>query len=267
VSTLSGLREALRSEVGDLASLSKERRFQNEQLNAALFSAIQRHNRALTWGTLPPEEEQLVLLLAKARLATDKALEYSLDPKITSGQSLSRGKVENADMLLRIARRLEEDYRDHRAMLFSSYSDSGDIVIGTLVREDRFIGAKVPLALAAPPKRPTLRVAEYLHNPATGSGMLRVVWDHPSEDDLAYVRLHVSDSPVFDYTAPAISTFYDMSFPQLRGEILYSFPRTGIWYLQLDAYNWNLLHTLSEVYSFSVENYVDLTADVYVVAP
>ena len=282
MATIAGLREHLRQDLGDVVVLTKEKRFQNEQLEYALFQGLQRHNRAYTWASLPLEEEQLVLLLAKAKIATDKALEYSLDPKMQSGQNLNRAKIENADALLRVAQRLEDQYRAHRDQLFASINESGDITVGTLVRTSWVTKTKIPAQLATVPTKPVITYAEYFYDQDPfHQGRVRIFWNRIIDSDIAYVRVFLSQKPQIELSDTVIRTFYDIfsspsmppttvpiypypPFPQQTGDIAYTINPTGRWYLMLCAFNWNMLYTRGDVYPLDVSNYVEFSADSYV---
>lgn len=283
MATISVLRETLRQDLGDLVALNREKRFENEQLESALFQGLQRHNRSLTWSTLPREEEQLILLLAKAKLAYDKALEYSLDPKMQSGQNLGRAKVDNADALMRVGARFEELYDDHRNQIFASTSESGDVLVGTLIRTSWFTKTKIPAQLATNPTKPVITYAEYQYDQEpVKQGRIRLFWNRLTDADIAYVRVYLSRKPVVELSDTVVKTFYDIfsspsmppttlpiypypPFPQQTGDIVQTITPTGRWYLMMVAFNWNMLYTVGDVYALDVANYIDVTADSYVV--
>lgn len=270
----------LRSQTGDLAALSNERKFSNEVLEAALFNGIQAHNRSLTWGTLPLEQEQMVLILAKARLCRDKAMEYSLEAKLNVGSSMGRDKTSNGYALMQMASMYQEEYEYLKEKLESS--PDGDIHFGTLVRESRTRRMVVPSLLATPPAAPVLHSVQYRYDPDLMQGKIRYAWERITDPHIAFVRVYLSRTPSYEL-GDAIKTIYDLAYhapppstpmsagtpqlPQVFYEQEYTILPTGYWYLILAAFNWNALFSLSAAHGFAVVNSRSLRADLFAVGP
>jgi hypothetical protein len=290
---ISVLREQLRLDTQDMSRLVNQRMFQNEQLESALFQGLQQHNRLLTWNTLPLEEEQLILLLSKARLAADKALAYALDPKLQAGTGFSREKTQNAQLLQQLSQGYYEEYDRQRSRVESADSESGDIFMGTLVRRSLTTHQKVPTQSVRPPRQPSLLSAQYLFNAQTGAGAIAVNWYRPQDGDLAYLRIYISQSPNIQLNDLILRTIYDLygdvtslavaPYPIITPNIprisqqnyVIGLPSmnvsqpslipTGTWYLAIAAFNWNMLYSFSPSIPMLVENYIEIACDSYAV--
>lgn len=281
MSSIAALRETLRPQLGDIARLSVDRRFQNEHLESALFDALQQHNRTFTWKTLPSEEEQLVLLLAKSRLAKDKALEYALDPKMTAGPNLSRDKSQSASLLIELSQSYRDEYREAKVLIFAQ--PDSDITVGTLLRRSRTTGTHVPAQSAVPPNKPFLSEAHYRFDSVARKGFLDFDWRRPTDGNLAFVRVYVSNTPQVNFDSQMVRTIYDLysdpiryaqppapqpqpqvpQIPQVKFDIEKVLLPTGRWYMALVAFTWNMLYTWSEAVPFSVANYAEFEADLF----
>jgi hypothetical protein len=299
VATISALRETLRGQLGDVSRLAVEKRYENAFLNEALFEGLRQHNKSLTWSTVPVEEEQLILLLAKSRIARDKALEYSLDTRVSVSSNFSSDKTGNASMLLQVANDLQDEYERQRDRLCAQDSVSGDIVIGNLIRDSRLIHAKVPVQIAPSPPKPRLLGVSYLYYPnaqvnvpsgaggfqilKTPTGRLVLSWARVESGDLAYLRFYASQNPRAPLeTWTVVRTIYDyysdtLAFERVSGPWIstgeaqmakqelwteYTLLPTGTWHFRLAAVNWNMLAAMSDVVSIRIENAIDLTADI-----
>jgi hypothetical protein len=296
VATISALRETLRSQLGDLARLAGKKRFDNSKLNDALFEGLRQHNKHYKWQDIPESEEQLILLLAKVRLARDKALEYALDARVTTGGGMTTDRNTNAQQLSALANDLRDEYEYQAAKILSQDNVSGDIIIGNLVRDSRLIHAKVPVQLAPPPPKPKLSAVQYRYyanrfvNPpsdqefqqAAPFGRIVFAWERITPGDLAYLRFYGCQNPrapleswqtirtIYDYysdtlafervSGPWISTGEAQMAKQELWHDITLLP-TGVWYFALAAVNWNMLATLSEIVQLQVENRIDLLAD------
>lgn len=279
MATINSLLSLCRSQLGDIVKLSKERRIQEELIEAALFSGIQVHNRFLTWSTLPPEEEQLILILAKSRICRDKAAEYALDPKLQAGSGYSREKVTNASVLSQMAREYMEEYEDLKRRI--SAQVDGDIVVGTLTRESRTRKQIVPSILAAPPQKPVIESAKYVYDPDSRSGGVSIRWHRISDQYIAYIRLYLSQSPNPSLSDEIIRTFYDLAFwsipplipvqpvypqiPQQAATVQHTVLPTGRWYLRAVSFNWNGVSTEGDPVALDVVNSRKLKCDSYAV--
>jgi hypothetical protein len=291
----------MRGQLGDISRLTGERRFDNALLNEALFEALRQHNKSYTWATVPVEEEQLILLLAKVRIARDKALEYALDRKVSVGANFTSDPTNNAQILITAANELRDEYDYQRDRIAAQDNVSGDIVIGNLVRDSRLIHAKVPVQIAPPPPKPKLLSVSYLYYPnalvnppadtggfqniAVPFGRLVLDWARMDTGDLAYLRFYASQNPRAPLeTWQVIRTIYDyysdtLAFERVSGPWIstgeaqmaknelwmeYTLLPTGTWYFILAAVNWNMLAAMSDPVSLKVENFIDLLADTMV---
>jgi hypothetical protein len=301
VATISSLRETLRSQLGDISRITAEKRFDNQYLNEALFEAVRQLDYSLTWTTLPIPKEQLVLLLAKARIARDKALEYALDVRVQVGSQFSGDKTGNASLLLQIGQGLQDEYEYQLSKVDGQASDTGDVFVSNMLRDSRLIHAKVPTQLALRPPKPILSNVQYLYyaNPSvfppsdTGVqiipapfGRLTFQWERLDSGDLAYLRFYASMNPrppleswtvvrtIYDYYAdtlafervsgPWISTG-EAQMPRNELWVEWNLIPTGTWFFVLAAVNWNMLASLSDQSSLVIQNYIDLTADTVVI--
>lgn len=289
MASIASLRETLRPQIGDVARLVKDRRFQNENLEQALFDALQQHNRTFRWQTLPQEEEQLVLLLAKSRLAKDMSLTYALDPKMTAGPNLSRDKTQAAGLLLELSSSYRDEYLAAKALLFAP--PDSDVTMGTLVRRSRTTGTHVPAQSTTPPNKPFVSEARYEYNsrprsvftPSGPAGFIHFKWRRPTDGDLSFVRVYVSHTPHVGFDSLRVRTIYDLysdpiryaqppapqpqpSVPQLN-QVDFSVEKTllptGEWYIALVSFTWNMLFAWSEPISFEVANSIGFSADMY----
>jgi hypothetical protein len=273
MATLSVLREHLRGDLADIVRIAGERRFENEYLERCVFEGLQQHDRFYTWASLPPAEEQLVLLLAKAKVAYDFALNYALDPKMNVGQAI-RDKSSNAQVLLTIAKALREEY-EAELSLISADPDEGEILVGTLLRTDHGTRQVVPAQGAIRPQKPVITFAEYLYDPVYG-GTVHWRWNRLGEVDVAFMQVIIGKtSPVNVHNGTIIRTLYDVwddpysiptvpSMNQQEGFVSYTILPTGRWYMALAVHNWNRLHSLSETFPLDVENYLEIPASTYV---
>jgi len=298
VATLSALRETLRSQLGDVSKLTGERRYDNNLLNQALFEAMRQHDKQWRWSTLPESQEQLILLLAKIRIARDKSLEYALEVRTSTGGNFSADRGSNASILLQVAQELQEEYQWQRARIDAQENASGDIYVSNLVRDSRLIHAKVPVQIAPPPPKPRLLNVRYIYyaNPMvyipsdaggaqplpTPIGRLVIDWERMESADLAYMRFYASQNPRAPLeTWQVIRTIYDyysdtLAFERVSGPwistgeaqmakqevwVEYTLTPTGTWYFVLANVNWNMLATLSDRFVLQIENSIDLLAD------
>jgi hypothetical protein len=301
MATISALRETLRSQLGDVSRITSEKRFDNQYLNEALFEAIQEHDSTLTWATLPQNQSQLVLILAKIRVSRDKALEYSLDTRVQVGSQFSGDKTAQAGLLLQVASSLQDEYDYQRGKIDGQESGTGDVIVSNLIRDSRLIHAKVPTQLAQRPPKPILMNVKYLYYanssvyPPSDTGLqpypcpfgrISFQWDRIDPGDLAYLRFYANTNPraplenwqvvrtIYDYYAdtlafervsgPWISTG-EAQMPKNELWVEWNLVPTGTWYFLLAAVNWNMLATLSDQTSITVENYVDLAADTVII--
>jgi hypothetical protein len=301
MATISALRETLRSQLGDISRITSEKRFDNQYLNEALFEAIQTHDSNLTWSTLPQPENQLILLLAKLRIARDKALEYSLDTRVQVGSQFSGDKTGNAGLLLQVATALEDEYEYQRGKIDGQESGTGDVIVSNLIRDSRTIHAKVPTQLALRPPKPSLSGVKYLYYanssvfPPSDTklqpypvpfGRITFSWDRLDSGDLAYLRFYASMNPrapleswtvvrtIYDYYADTLA-FERLSGPWIStGEaqmpknelwVEWNLIPTGTWYFILAAVNWNMLASMSDIFTLTVENSLDLAADTVII--
>jgi hypothetical protein len=284
--------------MGDVARLSHEKRFDTDVLNEALFEALRQHNKNLRWANIPEEQEQLILLLAKARIARDKALEYALDVRVQTGAQFSQEKTNQAQILTLIANDLHDEYEYQKTRIEAQDSVSGDIYVGNLVRDSRLIHAKVPVQLAPPPPKPKLAGVRYIYyaNPMvnipsdtggmqplqTPCGRIAFSWERLESGDLAYLRFYASQNPrspletwqvvrtIYDYYSDTLA-FERVSGPWIstgeaqmsRQEVWVDFNLvpTGTWYFILAAVNWNMLATMSDRLQLQISNYCDLQVD------
>jgi hypothetical protein len=301
MATISALRETLRSQLGDISRITSEKRFDNQYLNEALFEALQENDASLTWQTLPPSENQLVLILAKMRIARDKALEYALDTRVQVGSQFSGDKTGNSGMLLQIANDLQDEYDYQRGKIDGQESGTGDVIVSNLIRDSRIIHAKVPTQLAQRPPKPILSNVQYLYYAnssvfppsdtktqpfACPFGRLTFQWDRIDPGDLAYLRFYANMNPrapleswtvvrtIYDYYAdtlafervsgPWISTG-EAQMPKNELWVEWNLIPTGTWYFILAAVNWNMLATMSDITTLTIENYLDLAADTVII--
>lgn len=280
MATISGLRELLRSQTGDIARLSKEQRFVNEVLESALFNGLQAHSRSDTWATLPPEQEQLVLCLAKARLCRDKAMEYIMDTRLTVGSSFARDKTVNGQALIQMADVFQEEYEFLKGKLETALD--GDITFGVLTRTSRTLHLTTPTLAASPPPVPVIHAVQYFYDADARRGRLRISWGRMLDPMIAFVRVYLSQSPQWE-NGEVIRTIYDLGqpvvppamplaagapqLPQTVYEQEHTVLPTGPWFLLLAAYNWNSLYSVSAPFGFTALNYREVRADGYSVEP
>lgn len=282
MATLSSLREVMRTQLGDIAKFAKERDFQNEDLNRFLFEAIRAHDHSLTWETLPPEQEVLVVMLAKSRLCLDSATKFSLDPKLSVGGNLSREKLSNAQNLMQLAAQYREEYDWWQTKIDSG---DGDFIVTELTRESRTVHAIVPTQLATRPPAATLFSPSYRYSASTRMGFVRFSWKCPLSGNIAYLRVYLSRSSTPSSDDTVLRTIYDLtgdplnyafppapaavpSAPQLAGndfEIQYTISPTGCWYLAICVFNWNGLFTWSPAVKLDVFCYAVLSTDVFTI--
>jgi hypothetical protein len=276
MATISDLRGKLRGAIDDIQKLDVTARLTNEFLNEKLFNSLQLHNEKYTWQTLPVDEEQLVLLLAKSQLASDLALRYAISTRVTVSPSV-RSTIENSSELRQISQDLREEYRWTRNMI-SSQSSSGDVVEGIMVRHSPTTRSRVPQQGAVKPAKMRLGGATYQFNPLLGTGRVYWTWTQPRDYDLAFIRLAVSRRSPVTYEDTIIHTLYDVYIDPLaippvppiseeEGYVDYTFLPTGRWYLAMIPVNWNRLWSVSDACPLDVENYISCRADAAVVQP
>lgn len=273
MATLASLRGTLRSQLGDIAKLSKERRFENEYLEGALFDGMWQHSKGTSWDKLHGGEEQLVLLLAKSRIAKDKSLEYALDPKLQAGSGFSREKLSNASMLAQLASDYRQEYEDVRRTLFAD--PDSDITVTELVRKVPYTRALSPMQAAKPPVKPRIHSVNYKYDSYTGAGTILLEWDANADSNTAFIRIYAGSSPDLYTGEPAIiRTVYDFwgdmgayspnRIAQKELHINKTLLPTGVYYVIATSHNWNMLVAESDPATLVVTPYLSLMLDAFV---
>lgn len=129
----------------------RHRLFSESELESVLQMAVQRHNPSFSIHTLPPTEEIFVLQLAQAEVCRIQAYDTTK----------RRGLDTDSDALLKVARSLEEAYRDDTRRLKRALAspkeatpntmDQGDFVLGRLYKRSLRTGFMAPMSANLPP--------------------------------------------------------------------------------------------------------------------
>ena len=170
----------------------RHRTFSDAELEKVIHGAITRHNPSLNVHTLPPGEWELVLLLAQAGIARERA----------GDASKRKGTSETVSDLLAIARDLENTYaadfrRLNRVLQPARESNphavhQGDVMMGTLYRRSLRTGYMSPTSASLPPSALVLSEPDDLDD---GDTEVRVRWERSAEPSFLSCELWMDTQP------------------------------------------------------------------------